>query len=92
MVFIISTRRQRVVINGHSSDWSLVLSGVPQGSILGPLLFILYINDLPSAVNSPMKIFADDVAMYCSVGCVMSFNMTWTLVFQVANAFKSIQM
>ena len=38
-----------------------------QGSILGPLLFILYINDLPSAICSPIKIFADDVAMHCSV-------------------------
>ena len=63
----VTTRRQRVVINGCASDWSPVSFGVPQGSILGPLLFILYINDLPSAVSSTMKIFADDVAMYCSV-------------------------
>ena len=63
----LTTRRQQVVINGCASDWSPVSSGVPQGSILGPLLFILYINDLPSAVSSTMKIFADDVAMYCSV-------------------------
>ena len=63
----LTTRQQRVVINGCASDWSPVLSGVPQGSILGPLLFILYINDLPSVVSSPMKIFADDVAIYCPV-------------------------
>ena len=63
----LTNRRQRVVINGYSSGWSQVLSGVPQDSILGPLLFILYINDLPSAVLSPMKIFADDVAMYCPI-------------------------
>ena len=63
----LTTRRQRVVINGCASDRSPVSSGVPQGSILGPLLFILYINDLPSAVSSIMKIFADDVAMNCSV-------------------------
>ena len=63
----LTTRRQRVVINGCFSEWSPVLSGVPQGSILGPLLFILYINDLPSAVSSSRKIFADDVAMYCPV-------------------------
>ena len=63
----LTTRRQRVIINGCSSEWSPVQSVVPQGSILGPLLFILYIYDLPSTVSSPMKIFADDVAMYCSV-------------------------
>ena len=63
----LTKRRQRVVINGCSSSWSPVLSGVPQGSILRPLLFILYINDLPSTVCSSIKIFADDVAMYRSV-------------------------
>ena len=70
----LTTWRQQVVVNGCSSDWSPVPSGVPQGSILGPLLFILYINDLPSAVCSTMKIFADDVAMYCSVKSVSDCN------------------
>ena len=60
------TRQQCVVINGCASDWSNVLSRVPQGS--PPLLFILYINDLPSVVSSPIKIFADNVAIYCPVG------------------------
>jgi len=62
-----------VVVNGCSSDWSPVTSGIPQGSILElpqgsilePLLFILYINDLPSAVSSSMKILAEDVATVC---------------------------
>ena len=62
----ITTRRQQAVINGYSSDCSTVISRVLQGSILGSLLFIQCISDSPSAVCSPMKIFADDVAMYCS--------------------------
>ena len=63
----LTTRWQRVIINGCFSERSPVMSGVLQGSILGPLLFILYINDLPSSISSYMKIFADNVAMYHSV-------------------------
>ena len=54
-----------MVINGQTSDWLNVRSGVPQCSVLGPLLFILYIDDLHHSVtNSTLKIFADDVIMY----------------------------
>ena len=59
---------QHVMINGHYSEWLAVLSGVPQGSILGALLFILYITDLHSLVkSSPLKIYADDAALYAAV-------------------------
>ena len=53
-------RHQRVVINGVSSTWLPVTSGVPQGSVLGPLLFLLYINDLADNLNSDCRLFADD--------------------------------
>ena len=67
--FLIS-RFQRVVINGSYSDWLPVRSGVPQGSVLGPLLFLLYIDDLHNVVsNSTLKLFADDVALYREVKC-----------------------
>ena len=56
---------QRVVINGCFSDWLPVCSGVPQGSVLGPLLFLLYIDEVNHIVsNSVVKLFADDIALY----------------------------
>ena len=57
-------RKQRVVLNGSTSEWADVTSGVPQGSVLGPLLFIIYVNDLPAVVKSHCKLFADDNKIY----------------------------
>ena len=55
----ISNRHQRVTINGKTSDWLPILAGVPQGPILGPILFLIYINDLPDGLESLAKLFAD---------------------------------
>ena len=60
----LTERKQRVVVNGTSSDWSAVSSGVPQGTVLGPVLFLLYINDLPNSISSTVKLFADDSVVY----------------------------
>ena len=53
-------RKQRVVVNGSYSDYSSIESGVPQGSVLGPLLFLVYINDLERNIKSNINFFADD--------------------------------
>ena len=60
-------RRQRVVLNGSSSDYSNIESGVPQGSVLGPLLFLIYINDLEKNIKSNVKFFADDTMLFSIV-------------------------
>ena len=61
----LSNREQRVVINGQESSWGKVTAGVPQGSVLGPLLFLIYINDITSQVqSSEVRLFADDTILY----------------------------
>lgn len=63
----LTNRQQRVVLNGQSSSWKNVLPGVPQGSILGPLLFLIYINDLPNNIQSTCKIFTDGTSLFSKV-------------------------
>ena len=63
----LNNRFQRVVLNGQCSNWSSVLAGVPQGSILGPLLFLIYINDLHEGLESSVKLFADDTSLFSTV-------------------------
>ena len=86
--------QQRIVINGSQSTWLLVLSGVSRGTVLGPLLFLLYINDIDTDVTSEIRLFADDCILYrtikSSAACVVlqsdisklqSWACTWQMYF-----------
>ena len=57
-------RQHRVVLNGQSCSWETIKAGVPQGSVLGPLLFLIYTNDLNDGLSSTCKIFADDTSLF----------------------------
>ena len=63
----LSNRHQRVVLNGKESNWMNLKAGVPQGSVLGPLLFLVYINDLTDNISSHMRLFADDSSLFTCV-------------------------
>ena len=60
-------RKQRVVLNGQYSSWTGIESEVPQGSILGPLLFLIYINDLSDGLTANVKLFGDDISLFSIV-------------------------
>lgn len=90
-------RRQRVVVNGTFSSWSDVTSGIPQGSVLGPVLFTLYVNDLPDVVTGAVQLFADDMKIYRGIRSSVDhdelqrdldrlarWSETWLLPFNVA--------
>ena len=63
----LNDRCQRVVLPGASSEWTPIRAGVPQGSILGPLLFLMYINDIVEDIDSTIRLFADDTSLYIIV-------------------------
>ena len=90
----LANHRQRVVVDGEFSTHASVSSGVPQGSVLGPILFLCYINDLPSSVSSNVRLFADDSIMYkkiksqtdcqslqCDLTKLESWEKTWGMCF-----------
>ena len=63
----LSNRFQRVVLNGQTSEYEKINAGVPQGLILGPLCFLIYINDLTDGISSIVKLFADDTLLFSTV-------------------------
>ena len=66
----LTKRRQQVSVNGEQSDATEVTSGVPQGTVLAPLLFLCFINDLPNNILSTVRLYADDVMLYASINSI----------------------
>ena len=60
-------RKQHVACEGMYSDWAPVISGVPQGSVIAPILFLIYINGLPNNLKSTVRLFADDTIIYMTI-------------------------
>jgi len=60
-------RKQRVVVMGHESAWEWIVSSVPQGSVLGPILFLIYINDIVNNIKCNTYLFADDVKIFSGI-------------------------
>ena len=90
---VINGRTFRVSVEGKFSSLKDVLSGIPQGSVLGPLLFILFINDLPDCIRSTVKIFADDLKLIANISdkslvdsdlkCLEDWEKMWLLEFNL---------
>ena len=84
----LSNKFQQVLLNHQCSSWSSVLARVPQGSILGPLLFLIYINDLPDNLQSTATLFADDTlfsAIIFSQSTIAWSEKNFTLGLQIEN-------
>ena len=63
----LADQKQRVVLPGKTSTWKSIKAGLHQGSILGPLLFLIYINDIVKDIHSSIRLFADNTSLYISV-------------------------
>ena len=88
----LEVRKQRVVLNGQLSSWPNIETGVPQGSILGPLLFSIYINDLSDGLTTNARLFADDVSLFFVVDNInlsaTNLNSDLTKINDWANQWK----
>ena len=67
LTIFLSNRNQRTILNGRTSRWGSIKAGVPQGSVLGPLLFLVYINDVTNGLRSSSKLFADDITIFTTI-------------------------
>ena len=98
MKSFLSNRLQRVTLNGAQSSWRSVTSGVPQGTVFGPLLFLLYVSDIANGLTSQIRLFADDCILYRAVrsttDCdvlqqdinhLYKWSSTWQMVFNAKN-------
>ena len=90
--YLYELRKQRVVLNGQNSDWRKLNSGVPQGSVLGSLLFLIYINDLPDGIMSICKIFAEDTSLFSKIlntkNSQNTLNSDWEIIKNWAYQWK----
>ena len=64
---LLDGRKQRVVLQGVESKWNYIKADVPQGSVLGPLLFLIFINDIVTEIGSSIRLFADDTSLFIIV-------------------------
>ena len=77
----LDNRYQRILLNGKTSEWAYAVAGVPQGFVLGPLMFLLYIKDIIIDIKSDIRIFADDVSLFqlsrTPLPVLITSNMIW---------------
>ena len=92
-------RRHRVSVDGELSDWVYVKSGIPQGPVLGPILFVMFINDMPRVIKNCWKLFADDAKIYSTIqsdddtvslendiNSLVEWSTLWRLPFNIENS------
>ena len=83
ITYFLSNRKQRVWVNGALSDTTDVTSGVPQCSVLGPILFLLYINDINENIQSSIRLFADDSIIYRKINSNIDHQILQTDLIQL---------
>ena len=86
------SRQQRVTVGGECSNWAPVTSGVPQGSVLGPILFLIYINDIPDAMSCVVRLFADDTKLYKTIQTEQDQQQLQDDIFEASNWSKKWQL